>query len=556
MIRSTAPSLSGSPAGTSSTTCLPGTSAIRAGRASALRRSCSSRPAASASARRPIVHRDRGALRLHPGALDLVRRRQHRGDHVGGDRPGREPVGSDQPNARHVDEPFELVPCPTRDGRDHAIALDEARQHGPRSRRELRELRPFDDRAERSIHVEQDPRRPGALRRARRTSSSRDGRSDGEPIPRRHGSDASVGAVGTLATWTPSPRSRWRRRRGRRRHPAAPNTFPPIAEYAFIADLEVTALIAPSGNVEWLSVPRPDAPSVFGAILDRSAGTFRLGPAELFAPAGRRYIPGTNILETTWHTSTGWLVVRDALIVGPWSDDRRIRTYRRPPPDNVSEHVLVRELRCVNGRVDVQMSCEPVFDYGRNDATWEYSSAGYGEAVARGGGERSRPSPDDQHATGARGTLRARRPPDGGGRPRLRGALVERRRAAAHVRGCRRPDALHRELLARMAEPGRVPRSPVARHAPAERADAQGTHVRADRCAARGGHHVAPRVAGRRAELGLPLQLGARRHVRAVGLSTRSGSTTRPTASSISSPTRSATARRSRCCTRSTTAST
>ncbi len=167
--------------------------------------------------------------------------------------------------------------------------------------------------------------------------------------------------------------------------PGGPNTFPPIAEYAFIADLEVTALIAPSGNVEWLSVPRPDAPSVFGAILDRSAGTFRLGPAELFAPAGRRYIPGTNILETTWHTSTGWLVVRDALIVGPWSDDRRIRTYRRPPPDNVSEHVLVRELRCVNGRVDVQMSCEPVFDYGRNDAAWEYSSAGYGEAVARGG---------------------------------------------------------------------------------------------------------------------------------------------------------------------------
>ena len=78
-------------------------------------------------------------------------------------------------------------------------------------------------------------------------------------------------------------------------------------------------------------------------------------------------------------------MVRDALIVGPWSDDRRIRRYRRPPPDYVSEHVLVRELRCVNGRVDVQMSCEPVFDYGRRDADWEYTSSGYGEAVARGG---------------------------------------------------------------------------------------------------------------------------------------------------------------------------
>ena len=45
----------------------------------------------------------------------------------------------------------------------------------------------------------------------------------------------------------------------------------------------------------------------------------------------------------------------------------------------------MRELRCVNGRVDVQMSCEPVFDYGRHDAAWEYTSAGYGEAVAHGG---------------------------------------------------------------------------------------------------------------------------------------------------------------------------
>ena len=302
-----------------------------------------------------------------------------------------------------------------------------------------------------------------ALPRARRTSSSRDGRSRGKRCrdamvrmlasapsvhsPRGHlpHDPAGADAGGDGAT-----------RRIRTRSRRSPSTrSSPISRSRRSS--------RPSGNIEWLSVPRPDAPSVFGAILDRSAGTFRLGPAELFAPAGRRYIPGTNILETTWHTSTGWLVVRDALIVGPWSDDRRIRTYRRPPPDNVSEHVLVRELRCVNGRVDVQMNCEPVFDYGRNDAAWEYSSAGYGEAVARGGDGRSRPPPDDQHAPGARGTLRARRPPDGGRGPRLRGAVVERRRAAAHVRGCRRPDALHRELLARMAEPGRVPRSPVAR---------------------------------------------------------------------------------------------
>ena len=54
--------------------------------------------------------------------------------------------------------------------------------------------------------------------------------------------------------------------------------FPPIADYGFLSDCEVTALVAPSGNVEWLCLPRLDSPSVFGAILDRHAGGFRVGP--------------------------------------------------------------------------------------------------------------------------------------------------------------------------------------------------------------------------------------------------------------------------------------
>ena len=94
--------------------------------------------------------------------------------------------------------------------------------------------------------------------------------------------------------------------------------FPPIAEYGFISDCEVSALVAPSGNVEWLCLPRMDGPSVFAAMLDRDAGWFRLGPADLDVPAGRRYLPGTMVLETTWDAPTGWAVVRDVLLIGPW----------------------------------------------------------------------------------------------------------------------------------------------------------------------------------------------------------------------------------------------
>ena len=96
--------------------------------------------------------------------------------------------------------------------------------------------------------------------------------------------------------------------------PQGGSPFPPIASYAFLSDCEVCALVAPSGNVEWLCLPRFDAPSVFGAILDRDAGAFRLAPVDTSVPAGRRYLPGTMITETTWNTATGWIVVCDALL--------------------------------------------------------------------------------------------------------------------------------------------------------------------------------------------------------------------------------------------------
>ena len=112
--------------------------------------------------------------------------------------------------------------------------------------------------------------------------------------------------------------------------PSMQSPFPPIAEYGVpVRPGGHRRSSSPSGSVEWLCLPRPDSPSVFGAILDRGAGAFRLGPAELLVPAGRRYLPGTNVLETTWQTRTGWLIVRDALVMGPWTDDNRREDYHR-----------------------------------------------------------------------------------------------------------------------------------------------------------------------------------------------------------------------------------
>ena len=160
--------------------------------------------------------------------------------------------------------------------------------------------------------------------------------------------------------------------------------FPPIAEYAFLSDCEVAALVAPSGNIEWLCAPRMDSPSLFGAILDRDAGGFRFGPGDVTVPAARRYLPGTNILETSWATPTGWVIIRDVLLIGPWHHDReRSASHRRPPTDYDADHVLLRTARCVNGEMQLTLECEPVFDYGRTPGRWEHVGEGYRRLLCR-----------------------------------------------------------------------------------------------------------------------------------------------------------------------------
>jgi GH15 family glucan-1,4-alpha-glucosidase len=163
--------------------------------------------------------------------------------------------------------------------------------------------------------------------------------------------------------------------------------FPPIADLAFLSDGEVAALVAPTGNVEWLCLPRIDSPSVFGTLLDRGAGRFRVGPSGMMVPAGQRYVLASMVAETTWMTGTGLLMVRDALLVGPWRAETRMPGQRRPPGDTQAEHVLLRTIKCVHGAVEVIVDCEPMFDYGRVQARWRYEGTGYHAVAAEAEGE-------------------------------------------------------------------------------------------------------------------------------------------------------------------------
>ena len=149
------------------------------------------------------------------------------------------------------------------------------------------------------------------------------------------------------------------------RSAAAPSPFPPIAEYAFLSDCHTGALVAPDGAIDWLCVPRFDSPSIFGSLLDRQAGSFRLGPFGINVPTARIYEPGTNTLATTWHTPTGWILVREALTLGPRTGEDTVTPHTRPPADEDGDHMLVRNVACLDGHVEVELVCEPVFDYGR-----------------------------------------------------------------------------------------------------------------------------------------------------------------------------------------------
>ncbi|MHB8691462.1 MAG: glycoside hydrolase family 15 protein [Solirubrobacteraceae bacterium] len=162
--------------------------------------------------------------------------------------------------------------------------------------------------------------------------------------------------------------------------------FPPIADYAFLSDCHTSALVASDGSIEWMCVPRFDSPSIFGALLDRRAGSFRVGPYGLNVPLSVRYVPGTLILETTWMCPSGWLIVRDGLTIGEWHDNHADETsHTRPPTDHDADHMLIRTIECLQGSVQVEAVCEPILEYGRNAASWEMMSEDWSSAEATDG---------------------------------------------------------------------------------------------------------------------------------------------------------------------------
>jgi hypothetical protein len=179
---------------------------------------------------------------------------------------------------------------------------------------------------------------------------------------------------------------------------AAPSPFTPIADYAFLSDCHTGALVAPDGTIDWLCIPRFDSPSVFGSLLDRGAGGFRLAPFGINVPSGRTYEPGSNTLLTAWKTPSGWAMVNDGLTMGPRRGDDAITPHTRPPTDEDADHMLVRVVRCIEGSVEVELTCGI-----RLRQRAPRMDAHAGSPPRRRVGRRSHHPAADRHAAGDRG---------------------------------------------------------------------------------------------------------------------------------------------------------
>jgi GH15 family glucan-1,4-alpha-glucosidase len=127
--------------------------------------------------------------------------------------------------------------------------------------------------------------------------------------------------------------------------------YPPIGDYALLSDCHSGALVSKDGSIDWCTFHRFEARPVFARLLDWSkGGFFRIAPATDEYEVTRRYLPGTNVLETRFETSDGVITLTDCFSV---------KTAEGHP-----EHRLLRKVRCESGELRVKAKFEPRCDYG------------------------------------------------------------------------------------------------------------------------------------------------------------------------------------------------
>ena len=143
------------------------------------------------------------------------------------------------------------------------------------------------------------------------------------------------------------------------------NTYLPIEAYGVIGNLHTVALVGKNGSIDWCCLPRFDAPSVFGALLDaKKGGFFRIAPPDTAGLDRKQmYLPDTNILMTRFLTSDGVAEITDFMPIKQAGSDG-------------SEHTIIRAVQVVRGSLTLDMVCRPAFNYARDTHMVHLSNGG------------------------------------------------------------------------------------------------------------------------------------------------------------------------------------
>lgn len=129
--------------------------------------------------------------------------------------------------------------------------------------------------------------------------------------------------------------------------------YPPIDDYAFVADCHSNALVSRRGSIDWCVVPRPDAASVFGRLLDWDrGGYYQIAPTAESFDVERRYLDGSLVVETTFCTADGEVRLIDGFAM---------RRGGREEP----RRQLLRIVEGRAGEVELAVRIAPRFHYGR-----------------------------------------------------------------------------------------------------------------------------------------------------------------------------------------------
>ncbi len=132
-----------------------------------------------------------------------------------------------------------------------------------------------------------------------------------------------------------------------------PHGYLPIEEHGIVGDLRTVALIGTDGTVDWYCPARFDAPSLFGALLDKNkGGYFSITARTSYAKPKQLYLPDTNILLTRFQGKDAVGEVIDFMVPETRSTGK-------------ARDLLVRQARAVRGTVTFELACHPAFDYGR-----------------------------------------------------------------------------------------------------------------------------------------------------------------------------------------------